>query len=109
MNIVVRTLGLTQSEALNLYATHRARFALYRHLPPNAEVAIRLVDINGPKGGIDKRCRIDVRGVRAETFHVEATDGDLYAAVDDACSKIAEQVRRASERRRSSLRPRQAS
>ncbi|MFO0679369.1 MAG: HPF/RaiA family ribosome-associated protein [Polyangiaceae bacterium] len=109
MNILVRSVGLPPSSALHLYVQQRVRFALYRLLPPTADVTVRLVDVNGPKGGIDKTCRIDVQGVPAEVFHVEARDMDFYAATDAACSKLAERLRRTSQKRRESLRHRRAS
>ena len=37
-------------------------------------------DINGPRGGIDKRCRIVVKLKRSGELTVEATDTDMYVS-----------------------------
>jgi len=68
-----------------------------------AGVMVRLRDLNGPKGGVDKRCRIAVwpsrRGSAAAAV-VNAVDRDLYTAVDAAAAKVREAVRRRRKRRR---------
>src|SRR5690349_19560107 len=61
---------------------------------------VRLRDVNGPRGGIDKACRIVVRLRGRGTSVAEAVDRDLYAAIDAAAAKLGRSVRRHLRRRR---------
>ncbi|MBK9019858.1 MAG: hypothetical protein IPL72_07600 [Sulfuritalea sp.] len=45
---------------------------------------MRLSDVNGPRGGIDKRCGIEVRPKGASTIAIDDTEADLYVAIDPA-------------------------
>ena len=62
------------------------------------QVTVRLKDINGPRGGIDKRCQllVDVADVGRLVF--EADHSDLPRAIDLAVGRakhrIAREVRR---------------
>jgi len=59
------------------------------------------VDINGPRGGVDKRCTVmaDVSGAKNKIV-VTSESADVYAAVQEACSRLAESVSRAVARQR---------
>lgn len=50
-------------------------------------VDVILKDTNGPKGGDDKACRIDVSIESLCRLSVEGRHEDLYAAIDDAASR----------------------
>lgn len=63
-------------------------------------VMVRLHDLNGPRGGVDKRCRIVTWLSGRGSVVVDAVDLDLYAAVDAAAAKVREAVRRHRKRRR---------
>ncbi|HEY3353070.1 MAG TPA: HPF/RaiA family ribosome-associated protein [Polyangia bacterium] len=78
----------------------RLRFALGRFGHWIRGVIVRLVDLNGPKGGVDKRCRVEVRGGSRRAIVVESTDASVLAAVDDAAARAARSVGRAMERAR---------
>ncbi|HHB12987.1 MAG TPA: HPF/RaiA family ribosome-associated protein [Chromatiales bacterium] len=47
-------------------------------------VRVWLSDINGPRGGADKRCRIQLVLTRRPAVVVQQTDADLYTAIDRA-------------------------
>ena len=51
---------------------------------------VRLWDINGTRGGVDKACRVVVWLRGRGTIVVEAVDRDLYAAIDAAAAKLRE-------------------
>jgi CBS domain-containing protein len=63
-------------------------------------VSVRTEDINGPRGGIDRVCRIKVvlSGLPSVVF--ENRDASLSAAVDGALAGVERSVRRAIRRRR---------
>lgn len=63
-------------------------------------VSVRTQDVNGPRGGVDRVCRIKVilSGLPSVVF--ESRDASLNAAVDGALAGVERAVRRALQRRR---------
>ncbi len=100
MKIELRSSNVPISAALREHALRRLDFALRRFASRVEEVVVRLVDVNGPKGGPDKRCRIVVRFATSGSVLVEATEADAYCAVSQAAMRLDERVARAITRRR---------
>ena len=101
MRLDVRCEGLEASHALRGYAERRLLFALSRFAPRILWVRVRLADSNGPRRrGIDKRCRIEVRGDRSWTIVLEETGSDSYVAIDRAADRAGRAVARAIDRAR---------
>ena len=71
---------------------------------PVARVSVRLLDVNGMRGGVDKQCRVNVKVGRRESAVAVSTSADLYDAVDKAASRVRTVLRRSRSRRRSSRR-----
>ena len=65
----------------------RVRFALRRlnALVPRADV--QLADVNGPRGGLDKRCQIALRTDGAGEVVVSSVAGDWRTALDEALAR----------------------
>lgn len=103
MPLFVRTIGLEASPALTAYVQRRVDAAVGRLTIARDAIVVRLSDDNGPRGGVDKRCRIVVRG--ATPLVVEAVDEDAFAAVDRACDRLASVAVREEGRRRSGRGP----
>ena len=93
------------------YVERRLGFALGRFGGRVGRVTVSLDYLNGPRGGIDQRCRIDVSLVPSGKVLAEATDPEVVAAVNRAAERIARQVqsefdrRRAARKRRSTREP----
>lgn len=87
--------------ALRSYAERRLRFALGRFGRRVRGVVVRFEDLNGPRGGADKACRLSARS-DGGPLRVEDTDADLYAALDRAADRLGRRVARAIARRRDS-------
>ncbi|HEX5458535.1 MAG TPA: HPF/RaiA family ribosome-associated protein [Steroidobacteraceae bacterium] len=69
-------------------------------------VSVRTEDVNGPRGGIDRVCRIKVALRGLPSVVLERQDSSLAVAVDGALAGVETAVRRAVQRRRTkSLRP----
>jgi len=100
LNIELRSWNVPLSEAMREHVTRRLHFALGRFTHRIERVTVRLVDINGPRGGLDKRCRIVVQLAPARRVVIEAIDSDAYAAVSQAAIRADETVARAVTRRR---------
>jgi len=99
----VRAHGFALTDGLRAYARGHVAAKLAKHARAIQAVTIRFDDVNGTKGGVDKRCRIEVMLPRRRPVVVEEADPDLRAAMDRAADRsertVIRQIRRRRERR----------
>src|SRR4051794_12456083 len=88
------------AEELEDYIRRRLRFALGRFAGRIGRVMVHLTDVNGPRGGVDKRCRIAVALVPRGVVRVEASSHDPFALVALAAKRAARSLRSTLGRRR---------
>lgn len=101
MKVLLRGVHLDLTDALRAYVdehlvSHIERFAD----DEAAEIDISLVDINGPKGGVDKECRVTVRLPGLSAVHVTETSDSLFPAIDAARDRLENALKRSRDRRR---------
>jgi hypothetical protein len=91
--------------AMRDVAVRRALFVMRRMtwLVPRAKV--QLTDINGPRGGIDKRCQVELKTERGTTVVVTAMAHDWRTALETALSRAARTLLRSWRREGGSIRP----
>jgi hypothetical protein len=94
MKIEVRVRGLEDAWELRERAARRVGSQLRRFADECASVVVRIEDQNGPRGGVDKRCQIEVRGPRIGAALVEEIGADAAATVDVAAARAAQAVAR---------------
>lgn len=93
-----------QATDLRDLTERRVRFVLRRlaWLVPRAEV--RMSDVNGPRGGVDKRCQVELHTDGAGSVVVASVASDWRTALDDALARAARFLmrlwRRSSDPRR---------
>ncbi len=78
----------------------RLHFALARFVGRIRSISAFLEDINGPRGGEDQHCRIEVSLFPSGSIMVEATDAEVTSAVGRAAERAARRVRDALDRKR---------
>lgn len=78
-----------QADELRDVAQRRMRFVFRRidWLVPKATV--QLSDVNGQRGGIDKRCQVEIKSDVAGTVVVTSVSRDWRTALDKALSRAA--------------------
>lgn len=78
-----------QATELRELTERRVRFVLRRlgWLVPRAEV--QMSDVNGPRGGIDKRCQVELRTDGAGSVVVASVASDWRTAMDNALARAA--------------------
>ena len=100
MKIHVRSRQVVVSEGVRAHVERRLESSLGRVAARVLRATVQIVDLNGPRGGEDKSCRIEVRLRPTGSVFVEHTDADLYAAVGRAADRMGRAVSRAVERAR---------
>ncbi|MGE3512250.1 MAG: HPF/RaiA family ribosome-associated protein [Vicinamibacterales bacterium] len=74
----------------------RLEFAMGRFAGRVRSLSVRLTDLNGPRGGVDKKCLIAVRLDRPRrVIVIEDVDADESALVGRAADRAARAVSRA--------------
>jgi ribosome-associated translation inhibitor RaiA len=96
-----------QATELRDLTERRVRFVLRRlgWLVPRAEV--QMSDVNGPRGGIDKRCQVELRTEGAGSVVVASVANDWRKALDNALARAARFLMRSWRRSSDSRRLRQ--
>ena len=87
MRIDIKASGFDLTEGLREHTQRRLQFALGWANHDVRAVSVRLSDINGPRGGRDKRCRIQVPFAGTRNVVIEDTEADLYVAIDRAVDR----------------------
>lgn len=104
MKIEVRFRNIEASDELREHVLRRIHFQLSRFNGVLRAVVVRIGDINGPKGGADKRCHVTVRGRALGQVTVDELSADARSAVDLALERAARAVGREIERGREARR-----
>jgi putative sigma-54 modulation protein len=86
--------GVSRPEDLHDRIDRRLRFALARFGSRIHKTLVFLHDRNGPKGGVDKVCRILVKTHGCGTLVAAIVDSDWNTAVDRATARIGHTVAR---------------
>lgn len=96
-----------QATELRDLTERRVRFVLRRlgWLVPRAEV--QMSDVNGPRGGVDKRCQVELRTDGAGSVVVASVASDWRTALDLALARAARFLTRLWRRGNDSRRLRQ--
>jgi putative sigma-54 modulation protein len=95
----IEILGMVVTPALKARIGRQMRRALIGVQTRPVRAHVRFADVNGPKGGLDVRCAIDVKIPRTAPFHAEAMAGDTITAFDQSAAAISQQIGRRLERR----------
>jgi putative sigma-54 modulation protein len=117
MDTDIRILSMDQTNELHSYIERRLHFALRRFGRQVGRVSVRVTDVNGPRGGMDKSCHISaeflpsgrtiVQHASGRTIVQHAMDSNLYAAIGRATEGIGRSFGRALGRTRDRKRKRE--
>lgn len=95
----IQALGRT-SPALNEVVQERLLAALGQHDEWVESVSVRFWDVNGPRGGEDQQCKVEVRLRGNEVVTIEERDIDPYAVISLAADRAKQAVGRRVDRLR---------
>ncbi len=94
MRVQFASQGLAGVDHVRAHAVHRLHFALARFAHRVIRARVRLVDVNGPRGGVDIQCRIQVSGTGIGTVVVTGVAANPYTAIDRTAKRIQRLVAR---------------
>ncbi len=100
MQIDIQARDFHLTKALRGYIERRLAFALSARDEHIQRVRVRLSDINGPRGGADKCCHIQVVLAHLPDVVIKDTKADLYTAIDLATDRAGRTVGRRLLRQR---------
>lgn len=100
MQVFVSAKNFKVSETIREHIDRRLAFALDRFQREIERIDVSLADLNGPKGGLDKQCRMVAKLRSDGTLVIEDQDIDFFAVIDRAADRLGHAVQRAIDRRR---------
>jgi ribosomal subunit interface protein len=100
MNIQLQTQGFDLTDAIRAHVKKQINFNLVNFESHIMSVDVFLSDINGPKGGPDKKALVCIRLNSRSTVTVERTRADLYTAITLVSRQAKRTVRRALNKHR---------
>jgi len=100
MNIVIQSRGFSLTQAMRQHIERRVLFALGWADYQVKKVEIRLSDLNGPRGGEDKRCQIQILATGIPQVLIQDIEPDVYVAVDRATDRAGRALARRLEKLR---------
>ena len=102
MQIDIQARNFLLTDALRNHTKRRLGCALSARDDHIQRVIVRLSDINGPRGGADKCCHIQVAIPHLPDVVIEDTEANLYAAIDRTAHTVGRRLMRKRIKSRSS-------
>lgn len=101
MHIDIQARGFELTDGLREHTERRLSFATDWARDEVRRINVRLSDVNGPRGGEDKRCLIQIPLAGRVDIVIDELESDLYVAIDKAIGRaeriLAKQIERARE------------
>jgi len=93
MEVVIQTQH-PDAQALRSWVEERVRFTTQRLSGVVSRAVVRLKDLNGPRGGVDKHCQIQLSTANGGVLVVSSRGGNWRATLDMALSRAAHALTR---------------
>lgn len=94
MKIDIQSRRFSVTDGLRQHVVRRIEYALRSYRIWVERVEVQLGDINGPRGGADKFCRVLVRLPHLPALVIRDLGGDLYAVISSAAERAGQTVGR---------------
>lgn len=88
MRIDLHCDGVEAAPGLKDYVARRMRFAVGKFRDHIQWARIKVADVNGPRGGADKRCVVQLKLRNLPDVVFAITQLDVRAAVDEAADRV---------------------
>lgn len=94
IEFVIRASQPDTVDALREYVAHRLSFVLRRFAPRIRRITVRVLDLNGPRRGVDSRCSMTVDLIDGRRIFVNVTTAWPFASVTQAVHRLNRAIRR---------------
>ena len=94
MKLQVTSHGIAATDDLQDYVRGRIHFALGRFAGRIKSLSVRLADVNGPRGDVDKCCDIRINAGFRQPLTIRERQGNILAAVARAVDRAERAVQR---------------
>lgn len=94
MKLEIQSRHFDLTKALEAHIKRKLEYAFSRIQQHVMGITIYLSDINGPKGGCDKQCRLQISLAKKEVVVIKDMQTDLYDAIDRAIQRAGRTVTR---------------
>ena len=94
MRIEIKARRFSLTEGLRQHVVRRVEYALRSYRIWVDRVEVQLGDVNGPRGGADKFCRVLVQLPQMRALVIRDLGGDLYAVISSAAERAGRTVGR---------------
>jgi ribosome hibernation promoting factor len=95
MDLIIQHDGFEMSDAIDLHVRDRLAAALDQHQSHVRSVAVTVRDENGPKGGVDKSCLLQVDlDIQREPVIIKKLHENMYLAITEASDAVKRTVGR---------------
>ena len=94
MKIDIQARNFNLTDSILTYTRERINFLLSSRFDQIQRISVRLSDVNGPKGGIDKRCQVRICLPRLKDIYIDDVQTDLYVAIFRATDRGSRTVNR---------------
>lgn len=108
MHIQIHSDDFALTDGLREHIVRRLSYSLNHGVDLISRIVVRLADVNGPKGGVDKCCGIEVRLKGRSAITIDDTQTDLYLAIDRAAERTGRTLNRRITKRRPNYLPAEA-
>ena len=100
MKIQIKYHHMPTAKGLTEYVQYRLSHSLDRFAGRIRRIVMHLYDMNGPRGGVDKKCLAVVALNGGGNVAIELRDADSFSAVDQVSDRLKELLHRKLGRRR---------
>lgn len=105
MKLKIKTRGVVIDREVLTEVERLLRSGLSRFVHAVRKAELTLVDVNGPRGGVDKVARLHLAGHDFLPIHIEHADREVGRAVSFVVDRAARTLVRSLERARGTLVP----
>jgi ribosome-associated translation inhibitor RaiA len=94
MEVIIRSKSAEVSPSLQDHVNRRIDFCLGRFSHLIDFVRVDLIDLNGPKGGLDRQCEVKIKFIHHGLIVGKATDTIFETAASRAMERAVNQVKK---------------
>ena len=94
MKVSIQARDFTLTDSMLTYVKDRINYLFRSRFNQIQRITVRLSDVNGPRGGVDKRCKVTIVLPRLNEIVIDDVQSDLYVAIFRAIDRASRTVNR---------------